>query len=91
MISWHSFFITWYSFFTAAAFCSVALAVVIVLRRRTKFLEKYGVSSLLFLSVLVLLRMILPFEFYFSYIVDSWSILPTVQDFFGLSHGFGGF
>ena len=82
MISWHSFFITWYSFFTAATFCSIALAAVIALRSRTKFLEKYGVSSLLLLSGLVLLRMILPFEFYFSYIVDSWSILPTVQDFF---------
>lgn len=64
MISWHSFFITWYSFFTAATFCSIALAAVIALRSRTKFLEKYGVSSLLLLSGLVLLRMILPFEFY---------------------------
>ena len=82
MISWHSFFITWYSFFTAAAFGSIALAAVIALRSRTKFLEKYGVSSLLLLSGLVLVRMILPFEFYFSYIVQSWSILPAVRHFF---------
>ena len=82
MISWHSFFITWYSFFTAAAFCSVALAAVIALRSRTKFLEKYGVSSLLLLSGLVLVRMILPLDSPYAYIVRSWSILPAVQDFF---------
>lgn len=82
MISWHSFFITWYSFFTAAAFGSIALAAVIALRSRTKFLEKYGVSSLLLLSGLVLVRMILPLDSPYAYIVRSWSILPAVQDFF---------
>ena len=74
--------ITWYSFFSAMVFYSIALLSVFVLRHRTGFLKKHGVAAVLFVTVLALVRMALPFDFAFSYALQSWTFLPAVQRYF---------
>ncbi len=67
-------------------FFNIALVVIFVLRSRTAFMRKHGVSVLLFACLLALLRLILPLEFPFAFYLQSWSLLPAFQIFFQSHH-----
>lgn len=73
--------ISWYSFFNAIALYSAAVAVVLALRRHTSYLKKHGVSGLLFVFSLAFVRILLPFDFFFSTVIESWTLLPAILDF----------
>lgn len=52
-----------YSFIWTLINCAIMAGVIFFLRKRTKFLEKYGIKSLIILSMLCVIRFLLPLEF----------------------------
>lgn len=70
-----------FSLLSAVIFFNLALIVIFVLLRRTKFLAGFTVSSLGLLTLLAALRLILPLDFEFSYIIPSRRIFPAIISF----------
>lgn len=71
-----------FSVLSAVVFFNIALILIYVLLRRTKFLASFTVSSLGLLTLLAALRLILPLDFEFSYIISSRRIFPAIISFF---------
>jgi len=71
-----------YSVITSVLFYNLSLAVVFVLRRKTKFLAQYTISTLLFLTLLSAIRLFSPVDHEWAYIVRSEWLLPKVFGFF---------
>ena len=60
--------------------CSLMAFILKTLRRNTRFLLKYGTSSLILLTVLCTIRMIFPFEFpEYQYIIQDKYLMPLIQ------------
>lgn len=76
-------YISEFSLLSAVIFFNLALIVIFVLLRRTKFLAGFTVSSLGLLTLLATLRLILPLDFEFSYIIPSKKIFPAIVRFLG--------
>ncbi len=74
--------VSWYSFFSAVILYSAVLAAVLILRRSSGFLKRHGISSLLFLTALAVVRLILPIDFASVYILKSWTVMPAIHDLF---------
>ncbi len=73
---------SFYSFLVAIVWFNIALFLVSVLSRRTYFLVKYSTSVLLICSALGIVRMLLPLDFSFTYVIRSYKIMPVVRDAF---------
>ena len=69
-----------YSVLSAVAFYNVGLAIIVILRRKTKFMAQYAISTLLFLVFLSFVRLITPIDISAAYIVESHIILPGLID-----------
>lgn len=73
---------SFYSFLVAIVWFNIAMLVVAILSRRTYFLVKYSTSVLLLCAALGIIRMLLPLDFSFAYVIRSYKIMPVVRDAF---------
>ena len=73
--------ITVYSLAISIVFYNLALIAVFILRRSPGFRAKHTVSLLAFVTVLGVLRLILPIDLDAAYVVRSYKIIPAVEDF----------
>ena len=65
-----------YSVVSAVVFYNFGMLVLYVLIRRESFITQYTVSALSFTAVLSVLRLLLPLDFSFSYVISSAHVLP---------------
>ncbi|NCB62566.1 MAG: M56 family metallopeptidase [Clostridia bacterium] len=70
-----------FSVLMAVVWFNVAILLVAVLRSRSAFLMRHGASVLLALFFLGVARVVLPLDLPFSYVVQSWHIMPAIQRF----------
>lgn len=73
--------ITVYSLAISIVFYNLALIAVFILRRSPGFRAKHTVSLLAFVTVLGVLRLILPIDLDAAYVVRSYKIIPAIEDF----------
>ncbi len=69
-----------YSVISSILFYSLGLIILFVLRHNNGFMIRYAASSLLFLSVLSLIRLFTPFDLTWAYVIRSENFLPKVID-----------
>lgn len=65
-----------YSVVSAVVFYNVGMLLLYVLLRTKSFITQYTVSALIFTAVLSVLRLLLPLDFRFSYVISSTRVLP---------------
>ena len=64
--------ITFYSFCWSVIISSICIIILILFRRNSRFLLNFNLPTLLFLFLLCMIRMLIPFEFpHFQKIIDS--------------------
>ena len=68
-----------YSLIMAVLLFNLAMIVIAILRRRTGFLTKYSTTALVLLAVFGALRIVLPFSFPFTYVVNSFVAIPKIE------------
>lgn len=73
--------ITVYSLAISIVFYNLALIAVFILRRSPGFRARHTVSLLAFITVLGVVRLVLPIDFDAAYVVRSYKIIPAVEDF----------
>lgn len=72
---------TIYSMFWTILNCSLMAVILILLRRKTTFLQKYGTSALMLLIFCCAVRMLIPLEFpNHQYIIHSDFLYPLIQE-----------
>lgn len=69
-----------YSVVSAVVFYNVGMLLLYVLLRTKSFITQYTVSALIFTAVLSVLRLLLPLDFRFSYVISSTRVLPWLAD-----------
>lgn len=73
--------ITVYSLAISIVFYNLALIAVFILRRSPGFRARHTVSLLAFITVLGVVRLVLPIDFDVAYVVRSYKIIPAIEDF----------
>lgn len=73
--------ITVYSVAISIVFYNLALIAVFILRHSLGFRARHTVSLLAFITVLGVVRLVLPIDFDAAYVVRSYRIIPAVEDF----------
>ena len=73
--------ITVYSLAISIVFYNLALIAVFILRRSPGFRARHAVSLLAFITVLGVVRLVLPIDFDAAYVVRSYKIIPAIEDF----------
>lgn len=73
--------ITVYSLAISIVFYNLALIAVFILRRSPGFRARHTVSLLAFITVLGVVRLVLPIDFDAAYVVRSYKIIPAIEDF----------
>lgn len=73
--------ISLYSFMMAMLWSSFFTLLLFLCRRRTKFIESFGIGGLLFLCVLCFVRLSLPIEFHFTKEVETPGLYNPVNNF----------
>lgn len=68
-----------YSVCSSVIIFNLLLALVFILRRRTRFLAQHTVALLLFISALGLVRLFTPIDFEGAVVIQSWHLLPALQ------------
>lgn len=68
-----------YSLANAIIFFSVGLLVIKRLRRNTKFLVNNGITALMVLLMLSVIRVLLPLDFSHALVIPSDTVLPVIQ------------
>lgn len=76
-----------YSVVTSILFYNLSLLVLFFLRHRTKFLTRYAVSTLLFLTLLSVIRLFLPVDLEAAHIIRSDSFIPKLIEFISSKPG----
>lgn len=79
--------ITAYSFAMSVIFFNISLVIVYLLRRKESFIARYGIQTLMVITVLGFLRLVLPVDFERSIVVRSYDVIPAIQD--GLNYPVG--
>lgn len=72
--------ITVYSLAISIVFYNLALIAVFILRGSPGFRAKHAVSILLFITVLGVVRLLVPIDFD-AYVIRSYSLIPAIEDF----------
>jgi len=67
------------SFIIAFIFINVAMFIITLLMRKTNYLIKASTIALVFLALLSVLRLIVPLDLPFAYIVNSYRIIPSIK------------
>lgn len=73
--------ITAFSVASAVVWFNIAILLVAVLRSKSAFLTRHGVSVLMALFLLGAARFFLPLDFRFSYVIESRHVMPAIQRF----------
>jgi len=73
---------SFYSFLVAIIWFNVVMLLVAILSRKIYFLVKYSTSVLLICAALGILRLLLPLDCSFAYVIRSYKIMPVVRDAF---------
>lgn len=73
-------YISLYSIVMGILFFNVSVILIFIFRRNIKFIQSYGTALLLFLILLTVARIVLPWEFSFTREINSDSLYPMVQD-----------
>jgi len=73
---------SFYSFLVAIAWFNIAMLLVAFLSRKTYFLVKYSTTGLLICAALGIIRMLLPLDFSFTYVIRSYKIMPVIRNIF---------
>jgi beta-lactamase regulating signal transducer with metallopeptidase domain len=60
---------------------NLAMVAVALLRRQTGYLAKYSTLALLLLALLGALRLALPLSFQFTHVINSFNIVPSIENF----------
>lgn len=71
--------ISTYSLANAIIFFSVGLLVIKRLRRNTKFIVNNGITALMVLLMLSVIRVLLPLDFSYALVIPSDTVLPVIQ------------
>lgn len=71
--------LTIYNVVASICWCDICILLFCFLRRRQAFLRAFGVTSLLIILLVGLIRFFVPIEFPFTTIVRSKTILPAIQ------------
>ncbi len=77
--------ISGYSVLSSVIFFNLAIVLVAVFRKKTDFLVKYSNDVLVFAAVLGLVRLFLPLDLSFAYVIQSWGIVPLIVSFLNLN------
>ena len=72
--------ITVYSLAISIVFYNLALIAVFILRRSPGFRAKQAVPILLFITVLGVVRLLVPIDFD-AYVIRSYNLIPAIEDF----------
>ncbi len=70
-----------YSVISSIIFYSSSLVILFILRRKTDFIARYAISTLLFLSLLSMVRLLVPIDFDSAYVIRSYTALPKLIEF----------
>lgn len=70
-----------FSFIMSLAWCSIFILFGTILRRKEGFVLKYGVNFILLIMVVGIIRLFLPIDSQFSFVIMSKSVLPFCQQF----------
>ena len=73
--------ITVYSVVISIIFYNLALAVVFVLRRSPGFRAKHTSALLLFITLLGVLRLVIPLDLNSAHVIRSYHVIPALEDF----------
>jgi beta-lactamase regulating signal transducer with metallopeptidase domain len=68
-----------YSLINAILLFNFAMVVIALLRHRTGYLTKYSTPALILLTMFGGFRVILPFSFSFTFVVNSFEIFPMIK------------
>lgn len=79
--------ISTYSLANAIIFFSVGLLVIKRLRRNTKFIVNNGITALMVLLLLSVIRVLLPLDFSYALVIPSETVLPVIQKVTGFHIG----
>lgn len=71
--------ISGFSFITAVIIFNIAMLIVALLRRSTRYLVRYSTLTLVLLAVLSALRILLPLDFSFTFVINSFNALPAIK------------
>lgn len=77
-----------YSVVSSVLFYNLGLLILFVLRRKTDFIARYAISTLLLLSVLSLVRLLVPIDLDAAYVIESHVILPKLIELLEYKPGF---
>lgn len=69
-----------YSLISAVVFFNAAIVIIAIFRRNTGFLKNNGIALLLLLTLLSIVRLFLPLDFTFAFVIVSYRILPSLLD-----------
>jgi len=70
-----------YSFAMSVTLFNISLTVVYMLRRKKDFIAKYGIQTLMLITLLGWVRLVLPVDFEVAYVLRSHNIIPAIQNF----------
>lgn len=70
-----------YSLIVAVLIFCVSLCVIALLRRQMRFLIRYSTAAMVVLALLSALRLFIPLDFKFSYVINSYTVYPAIQSF----------
>lgn len=73
-----------YSICSAVLFFNLAIILVYILLKKTKFVIDYTVSTLMLLTVLATARLLLPVDMESAFVLHSWRIIPAIQSFLAM-------
>ena len=72
--------ITSYSICSAVLYFNIAILLVYALRRNTVFLAKYSVNTLIIITILGLIRVFLPFDTDYAFVIRSDEFIPWLEN-----------
>lgn len=72
-----------YSILSAIIFFNIGLSLMVILRHKTSCLQKYTVESLFFLFALSSIRLLVPLDSNYAFVLESRVIIPEIQKILG--------
>lgn len=75
-----------YSVVSSIIFYNLSLIILFILRRRTDFMARYAISTLLFLSVLSMVRLFVPIDIEAAHVIESEVIIPEFIEILEFKH-----
>lgn len=68
-----------YSLINSIIIFNLGLLIIVIVRRKTLYLQKYKVESLMFLLILSVIRLVVPIDYKYAFVINSSNVLPWIQ------------